>query len=69
MAHISGAVVAVDVAVGDTVEKGQRALVLEAMKIESPVCCELRGTVTEVRVAAGARVERGAILIVVEPDC
>ncbi|MFT7620957.1 MAG: geranyl-CoA carboxylase alpha subunit [Myxococcota bacterium] len=65
-AHIAGAVVAVEVAVGDSVALGDRAVVLEAMKIESPILCDITGTVREVRVKSGDRVDRRAILVVIE---
>ena len=62
-----GAVIDVQIAVGDSVELGQTALVIEAMKIQSPVPCNATGTVTEVRVSIGAQVKTGQILVVIEP--
>jgi propionyl-CoA carboxylase alpha chain len=65
-APMPGSVVSVDVAVGDTVRKGQTLVVLEAMKMEHPIGCPEDGVVSEVKVAAGDQVERGALLVVVD---
>ena len=67
-APMSGAVLTVSVAVGDTVGADDVALTMEAMKIESPLPCGVAGTVEEVRVAAGDRVQGGQILVVVTPE-
>lgn len=63
-APIPGKVVRVAVKVGDEVTSGQPLLVLEAMKMENPICAEGAGRVDEVRVAAGATVEGGQLLVV-----
>jgi propionyl-CoA carboxylase alpha chain len=65
-APMPGSVVSVDVAVGDTVRKGQTLVVLEAMKMEHPISCPEDGVVREVKVSQGEQVERGALLVVVE---
>ena len=65
-APMPGSVVSVEVAVGDTVRKGQTLVVLEAMKMEHPIGSPDDGTVAEIKVAAGEQVERGALLVVVE---
>jgi len=61
-----GSVVRVLVAAGDTVEKGQPLVVLEAMKMEHTVSAPAGGSVTDVRVSAGQQVEAGSVLVVVE---
>jgi acetyl/propionyl-CoA carboxylase alpha subunit len=66
VAPMPGKVVSIDVAVGDTVTKGQTLLVLEAMKMEHTVGSPEDGTVSEIKVSAGEQVERGALLVVVE---
>lgn len=65
-APMPGAVVAVHVAVGDTVEAGDPLLTLEAMKMEHVVAATDPGRVSEIHVAAGAQVSRGQVVIVVE---
>jgi propionyl-CoA carboxylase alpha chain len=68
IAPLPGTVVAVTVAVGDTVERGDVVVTLEAMKMEHAVRAPRRGTVGRVRVAAGDQVEAGDVLVVVEDD-
>ena len=66
-APLAGVVVAVRVAVGDVVEAGTTAVVLEAMKMQNEVQVPHNGTITAVHVAAGANVEKAALLIEYEP--
>lgn len=61
-----GMVVAVAVAVGDPVKKGQKLLSLEAMKMETAINAELDGKVAEVLVSPGSQVETGDLLVVIE---
>jgi len=67
-APMPGKVVSVEVAVGDSVKKGQTLVVLEAMKMEHAIGSPEDGVVSEVKVGAGDQVERGVILVVVEGD-
>ena len=62
-APIPGKVVRVAVNQGDGVVPGQPLLVLEAMKMENPICAEGAGRVDEVLVSAGATVEGGQLLL------
>ena len=66
-APMPGTVLRVDVAPGDTVRARQTLLVLEAMKMETPVSSPFAGTVTAVHVAAGDRVAGGALLVELGP--
>lgn len=61
-----GKVVAVLVAEGDPVDKGQGLVIVEAMKMENEVRSPITGEVKEIRVKAGDTVEGGAVLLVVE---
>ena len=63
-----GKVIAVDVATGDTVSKGQKLLVLEAMKMEHALTAPFDGTVAELAVAVGAQVQVEALLVRVEKE-
>ncbi len=65
-APIPGKVVAVKVAVGDTVESGQPLVVLEAMKMENELAAERSGRVAAIHVAPGATVESGTLLVELE---
>jgi 3-methylcrotonyl-CoA carboxylase alpha subunit len=62
-APMPGKIIAVLVAVGDTVEAGQAVVVLEAMKMETTLTSEIAGRVTGVHVEAGGMVDGGALLL------
>ncbi len=62
-----GAIVEVFVSPGETVEAGQKLLVLEAMKMQHPVTAPFAGTVAEVPVAKGDQVGDGQLLVRVDP--
>lgn len=66
LAPLAGKVVAVNIAVGDAVEEDEEALVIEAMKMETPVFIPCNGTVKEIRVKEGAEVEEDDVLAVIE---
>jgi glutaconyl-CoA/methylmalonyl-CoA decarboxylase subunit gamma len=65
-AIIPGRVLSVDVADGDTVETGQRVLVVEAMKMQNELRAPRGGTVRGIAVGPGQTVEQGDVLLVVE---
>jgi pyruvate carboxylase len=65
-AGMPGMVVAVAVKPGDTVDKGQKLLSLEAMKMETTMLADRNGTVKEVFVSPGSRVESGDLLLTLE---
>jgi 3-methylcrotonyl-CoA carboxylase alpha subunit len=66
LAPMPGKVIAVDVAAGEAVTKGQRLLVLEAMKMEHALTAPFDGTVTELDVREGQQVQVEALLAKVE---
>ena len=61
-----GKVIAVLVAEGDTVEKGQGLVIVEAMKMENEVRSPIAGEIKEIKVKLGETVEGGAVLVIVE---
>ena len=65
-APMPGKIVAIDARVGDTVEEGQRLVVLEAMKMEHTLRAPSAGSVIKINCAAGDQVEAGSVLIVVD---
>jgi geranyl-CoA carboxylase alpha subunit len=67
-APMDGAIVAVNVAAGDHVEKGQVLIVLEAMKIQHQITAGVAGTVQSVNVSTGTQVKSRHLLAVIEPD-
>jgi propionyl-CoA carboxylase alpha chain len=68
VAPMPGLVRQVCVAVGDRVAKGDVLLVLEAMKMETPIRAPAAGRVVELRAGAGEQVEAGALLAVIEEE-
>ena len=65
VAGMGGVVVEIDVKVGQTVAAGDRLLVLEAMKMKTPIMATRGGQVTRVLVAPGDAVEGGQPLLTV----
>jgi acetyl/propionyl-CoA carboxylase alpha subunit len=63
VAPMPGKVVAVRVAVGDTVEVGQPLVVLEAMKMETTLVAEIAGTVKTINATAGTMADAGTVLV------
>ncbi len=61
---LPGTVLAINVAVGDSVAVGQTVAVLEAMKMENNISADRAGVVKEVCVAKGANVQEGDALII-----
>nr|MBA3347694.1 biotin/lipoyl-binding protein [Actinomycetota bacterium] len=61
-----GTVIGVHVAAGDAVTARQPLVVLEAMKMETPVVAPYDGTVKAVHVTEGDRVAGGALLVELE---
>jgi len=53
---------------GDTVEKGDTVIVLEAMKMESPVLAPVSGTVKAIAAEQGALAAAGQVLLVIEEE-
>ena len=61
-----GNILAVNVAAGDMVKKGQVLMILEAMKMENEIMAPRDGKVTAVAVTKGAAVESGALLCTIQ---
>ena len=62
---LPGVILTVDCKVGDTVKRGQKLFVLEAMKMENNITAECDGKVTGVCVAAGDSVLEGTTLVTI----
>ncbi|HKK19345.1 MAG TPA: biotin/lipoyl-containing protein [Opitutales bacterium] len=63
LSPLAAVVVSVDVAVGDTVEAGQKVATLEAMKMNTIVSSTVAGTVKAILVSAGDGVEEGQAIL------
>ena len=66
-APMPGLVVRVEVDVGDTVQKGQGLVIVEAMKMENELRAEVPGRVLAVHVRPGGTVEKDQVLIDLGP--
>ena len=67
-APLPGKVIKVGVRPGETVQRDQPLLVLEAMKVEHTITAPYGGTVTRIHFAEGQQVNRDDPLIEVKPD-
>jgi geranyl-CoA carboxylase alpha subunit len=65
-APMHGLILSVEVESGQSVEKGQRLAVLEAMKMQHSITAPVDGTVATVAATSGQQVAAGDILIVIE---
>ena len=65
-APIPGAITSIAIAVGDQVAKGDRLLVLEAMKMQSTLYAPVAGRVTQKLVNVGDKVDAKDLLVVIE---
>jgi glutaconyl-CoA/methylmalonyl-CoA decarboxylase subunit gamma len=63
---MSGSILAINVKVGDKVVAGQILVVLEAMKMETPIAAPQAGKVASIQVAVGKTVEEGQLLLKLE---
>ena len=67
-APMHGKVLALFVGVGDSVARGQRLAVLEAMKMEHTLRAPVAGIVKEVVVSEGSQVAEAAKIMLIAPD-
>ena len=65
-APMPGTILAVNVAQGAAVKKGDVLMILEAMKMENEIMCPCDGTVASVNTSKGSTVETGALLCVIQ---
>ena len=61
-----GTILAVNVAVGDTVKRGQVLMILEAMNMENEIMCPCDGKIASVNTSKGSSVESGTLLCVIQ---
>ena len=66
LSPMPGRIIAVDVAAGDAVTKGQKLVTLEAMKMEHSLTAPFDGTVAELLAEAGGQVSEGMLLVRIE---
>ncbi len=66
LSPMPGRIIAVDVAAGDVVTKGQKLVTLEAMKMEHSLTAPFDGVVAELNAVVGAQVQVEAVLVRIE---
>ena len=64
-APMQGTIIAVNVAAGDEVKKGQVVAILEAMKLENEIVANADGVVKEVLVTKGQTVDNQEVLLII----
>lgn len=62
---LPGVIIGVHCKVGDEVKRGQRILVLEAMKMENDIKADRDGVITSIAVSQGDNVQEGAVLVTI----
>ena len=68
LSPMPGRIIAVDVAAGDTVAKGQKLVTLEAMKMEHSLTAPFDGIVADLNAVEGGQVTEGTMLVRIEKD-
>ena len=66
LSPMPGRIIAVEVAAGQSVTKGQKLVTLEAMKMEHSLTAPFDGTVAELNAQAGGQVSEGTLLVRIE---
>jgi biotin carboxyl carrier protein len=65
LSPMPGTIVNVLVKEGDKVAEDQDVLILEAMKMENPICAPAAGVVTSVRVKVDDKVDTNQVLMLI----
>lgn len=65
-APMPGTILSVNIAVGDSVKRGQVLMILEAMKMENEIMCPRDGRITAIQTSKGAAVESGTPLCTIQ---
>lgn len=66
LAPMAGTIVKLGAAVGDTLESGQVACVIESMKMENDIVAPRQGRIKSISVSVGEKVQAGALVIELE---
>ena len=66
LAPLAGKIVQLNMEIGAKVEEDDEALVIEAMKMETPIYSPCDGTVKEIKVKKGDSVEEDDVLAIIE---
>ena len=66
VAPLAGKIIQMNLAVGQNVEEDEEILIIEAMKMETPVFAPCSGTINQVNIKQGDDVEEDQILAVID---
>jgi acetyl-CoA carboxylase biotin carboxyl carrier protein len=66
VAHMPGTIAEILVNVGDKVQVDDELIILEAMKMENPICATAAGTVKEIKVKEKDKVDANQVLVILE---
>ena len=66
LAPLAGKIIQMDLEVGKTVEEDDEILVIEAMKMETPVFAPCSGTIKDIKVSEGDEVEEDELLAIID---
>ena len=65
-APVPGKIVRLDIEAGSAIEEGTEILVIETMKMETPVYAPCDGTIKTLKVKAGDELDEGDLIATVE---
>jgi len=65
-APMPGKIASIVVSVGSSVQEEEEVIIMDAMKMEIPVCAPGAGTIKEILVKAGDSVTEGQVLVTLE---
>jgi acetyl-CoA carboxylase biotin carboxyl carrier protein len=66
LAPLAGKIIQLNMEAGQRVEEDDEVLVIEAMKMETPVFAPVGGTITDIRVKQGDEVEEDDVLALID---
>jgi len=66
LAPLAGKIIGISVEKGAKIEEDEEVVVVEAMKMETPVFAPCDGTIVEIRVKEGDEVEEDDVIAVIE---
>jgi biotin carboxyl carrier protein len=65
-APLAGKIIQMDLQVSQSVEEDEEVLIIEAMKMETPVFAPCSGTIKEIKVKQGDNVEEDDVLAIID---
>lgn len=66
LAPLAGKIIQMNLKVGQTVDEDEEILVIEAMKMETPVFAPIGGTIKEINVGEGDEVEEDQVIAIID---